>query len=264
MKPSAVDTCPADGALAGRVIMLGDSHVRAFSTQAAVVPVFLGPGKSLNFLSDANADTTRSRVEAAVRRSPASSRPVMLFGEAVCRHLLGRGWHLDGAGDVRPDADAVMLREATQLLDLLTDLAERYDPPIDLLPPAPSLRARQTELHRRFNACVRAEGVDGDVRVLDPFVIGDWQQTGPSDWYIDAIHCGDRFAEIALRNFWSKMAWSSHTDGVDLWPVSLADCDWLEPDSLFRCYRLRAAGDGVRWGWWGQLADTIMRRGWAG
>ena len=234
-----------ESALEGRVIMLGDSHVRAFSTHAAVIPVFLGPGKQLNFLSEANAISTRRRVERAICRCPVTAQPVVSFGEAVCRYLLGRGWHLEHVGHTPARVETTLMSEARQLVDLLSSLADDHDRVIDLLLPPASLRRQQTELHRTFNDYVKHACRNTRLRALDPFVMGDWGQTGPRDWYIDAIHCGDRFAEMVTRNFWAEKAWPAIRAEADLWPAEIPGCDWLEPDSLFRCYRLREWGESL-------------------
>ncbi|MEC9408634.1 MAG: hypothetical protein VX549_15330 [Pseudomonadota bacterium] len=252
---------PVETALESRVVILGDSHVRAFSTQAAAIPVFLGPGKRLNFLSGANAESTRTSIARAIQRCPATSQPVLLYGEAVCRYLLGRGWHLRGETDAchSNNAEAVLLREAEQLVGLLESLAECHDRSIDLLLPPATLRARQTGLHRRFNRYASKVSSHRRVRLLDPFEMGEWHQTGPRDWYIDAIHCGDRFATMAMQNFWSDRPWPTAPGCRDLWPLELTGFDWLEPDPLFRCYRPRDGKGRQRQGLRGRFVRRLRR-----
>lgn len=74
------------------IYIVGDSHSRAFSYNRNFIPLFLGPGKKINFISDDNMQTVKSKF-AMVHKSLAPQKVITYFGEPDTRWLLGKGWY---------------------------------------------------------------------------------------------------------------------------------------------------------------------------
>ncbi|MAV30710.1 MAG: hypothetical protein CL866_06460 [Cycloclasticus sp.] len=74
------------------MVIVGDSHVRAFGFQEGYTPIFLGPGKSYNFTSYESALKVKSSL-LKIANLIRGEELLLLFGEPDTRFALGKSWH---------------------------------------------------------------------------------------------------------------------------------------------------------------------------
>lgn len=77
--------------LGGRILVVGDGHVRQYAGNPNFLPVFLGPAPTHNFTSDPLADAYQQKAESVIS-SVLNNCIVFVLGEPDCRWALGRGW----------------------------------------------------------------------------------------------------------------------------------------------------------------------------
>jgi hypothetical protein len=134
------------------IYVIGDSHCRGFSYNSNFVPLFIGPGKEINFITDSNKELTTSKVQLALSKIKAG-RIILVFGEPDTRHYLGKGWHpweneLEiGIGDFRPSVSASVERFSDFFR--LIDSGASFQ--LMVLSVPPSERKDQNEIVRYYN-----------------------------------------------------------------------------------------------------------------
>jgi hypothetical protein len=76
----------------GKIWMIGDSHVRAFSYNNNFIPFFIGEGRTHCFINDNYLSNLISKVVNIIRELKARESVVLFLGEPDTRFYLGRGW----------------------------------------------------------------------------------------------------------------------------------------------------------------------------
>ena len=131
------------------IAVLGDSHSRAFSFNENFFPIFLGPGKTMNFVNDQNLNQLKSAVSKALSALEVD-RLILYLGEPDTRYFLGKGWYPwepkeDYKVDVSGAIDASMKRYSS-LLDSLP-----ADKEFVILNVTPSRREEQNKIVDIYN-----------------------------------------------------------------------------------------------------------------
>lgn len=108
------------------MIVLGDSHTRAYGGNPHFTPIFLGPGKVNNFVDWANVDSMLDkchRIEAAL--SP--KEVILCLGEPDTRYALGLGWNPWSSDRLPDQSNHIFLDKcAERYLDFYKELVTAF------------------------------------------------------------------------------------------------------------------------------------------
>ena len=166
--------------------VVGDSHARAFAHNRNFFPVFLGPGKTVNFTSDTCAKNLEEKMLKALKSFKAK-RVLTCFGEPDTRWLLGRGWYPWDENetlrvvDTEAEINAAVALHRGALLKLKDAAYE-----VACLSVTPSERVDQNRVVVAYNEKLRA--MCQDVGVLYLEITRSILQ---EDLKVDPAYCGD-------------------------------------------------------------------------
>ena len=124
--------------------IVGDSHVRSFPIRKNIHPVFLNPGKYLNFLNDNNSFLTQNLIiqllDYATREVP---KPVLVipFGEASTRYALNRSWEPNNCSPT-VSSYKIVENESRCFINLLNVIHEKFLNKIEIYVVTPPLTFR--------------------------------------------------------------------------------------------------------------------------
>jgi len=94
-----------------KIVILGDSHTRAFAHRKDVYPFFLGPGGSINLKCGTEIIKQKSHDVLESLQLTENDWVFFHLGEPDCRVQLGRGWHPHKLLDVAETVDKRFLEE---------------------------------------------------------------------------------------------------------------------------------------------------------
>jgi len=166
------------------IVVLGDSHVRAFARHTAFLPLFIGSGKEVCFLTDQHAVKARERILANLKRI--DPRPVMLFlGEPDTRlHLENKhGTRLDGAA-----ADEKHVAQcAARYQAVITEVRRQWAAPLLIISPSPGQHPEQNALTQVYAGLMKEFCAREGIAFIDiwPHVYN------PATGAVDAVHSAD-------------------------------------------------------------------------
>jgi len=245
MEDIAAVRCPS-------ILVLGDSHVRAFSGSASFLPVFLGPGKENCFLDDQRSENLKcklSDVLDVVHRA----NILLVLGEPDSRFYLGYGWYpwkvmREGEG---VKVSATMRRgieaSARRYCELLDLIAHRETNTYAVLSVIPTERKIQNHLAGMFNDILRHACKQRNICFVD--ICADLvNHLGELDvtFRLDPVHLNTKIQRLVAARFHECSSLHSSSDAGSVLKI----CEY-EPKH--GCYvlrkRRRNAASKVRSGW---------------
>lgn len=186
-----------DGHQDAYIPAVGDSHVRSFSYHPAFLPLFIGPGKSINFVTDENARVARDRLKAVISRLDVDLPVMLVFGEPDVRmHLEDRfGTQSEYVSD--SDALHVFVSRYTKAIDAI-----QAELPNDLLVynSIPTLRVEHNLLARKYNDFLEEACKAKDIPYIDVWadLVGD-QKSLDEQYAAEHIHLNERVAPFVVE-----------------------------------------------------------------
>lgn len=166
--------------------VVGDSHARAFAHNRNFFPLFLGPGKTVNFTSESCAVNLEERMLKALKSFKAK-RVLTCFGEPDTRWLLGRGWYpWDETSSLRSVDLEDEMKAALALHRAAMEKLKTADYEVACLSVTPSERIDQNHVVLAYNNGLRA--VCQDLGVLFVEITTDILQ---EDGRANPDYCGD-------------------------------------------------------------------------
>lgn len=170
-----------------QIFVAGDSHSRAFSYNPNFFPLFLGPGKEINFISDANKEHVHAKLQ-HVEQSIRPSKVLTCFGEPDTRWFVGKGWYpwKNEVKLVVNDFRAELDRSADRYIDVVNRLRGDFGWDVLILNVTPTIRVEQNHLAVYLNERLAALCESNSIKFLsiNERLMGD-------DLILDESFCGD-------------------------------------------------------------------------
>jgi hypothetical protein len=160
---------PADPADSAFVTVIGNSHVRSFASGTRFFPLFIGPGRSLTFLTPELAAVTQRMTFANLARVDPRSLVMLMCGNGdVLSHSDNDygTWTAVENGSVESHG-ALIAAAAERYCDMVAEIRRRHALNLVLFCAVPMLDPRQMPLVETFNATIRAFGQRSGIPVLD-------------------------------------------------------------------------------------------------
>ncbi len=137
----------------GKILVLGDSHSRAFTNNHNFIPFFLGAGKQHNLLTVENKDRVFNKCKNTLEDIDVEN-VLLVFSEPDCRYMLGRGWTPWEGNEVvnKVDIEKQIRISTSNYLNLYNGLKSSFpNKKIFILNATPCYRDDQNEITTRFN-----------------------------------------------------------------------------------------------------------------
>ena len=95
------------------MVVLGDSHTRAYGLNPNFMPIFLGPGKEINFIDWHNTDSLKNKCVKLEEHLNIQS-VIFCMGEPDTRYAMGLGWHPWGSSRTRDSNNYMFLEKCVE------------------------------------------------------------------------------------------------------------------------------------------------------
>lgn len=140
------------------MVIIGDSHVRAFGFDQSYFPIFLGPGKENNFISYENASAVLEKL-LSLRTILENREVILLFGEPDTRFALGKGWHSWNFSEQPDDVgnNYFIERCVERYVFVLRELKKSVQADFFVLAPLLTSNPNQTNYLLNYGEILRAE-----------------------------------------------------------------------------------------------------------
>lgn len=212
-------TFPSKTKLTREVLVIGESHARAYSFNKNFFPVFIGAGKEFNFTSSECYAAIKSSTKRVLNEIEVN-HVLLTFGEPDCRFYMGLGWYPWEGEETKLTKDASLL---------LKDSIERYKNYLTWLtnqsksvyvqPVAPSMFKRQDEYARVFNNQIRSFCETNRNLYFLSSLEGTLWSTGDriAEFYGDHVHLNTKIQDVVeeelilLKVLTSKEDHKEHT-----------------------------------------------------
>ena len=183
-----------------KLIIIGESHTRAFAYRENVLPFFMGNGKNIN-LNTKNILTINNKIKTILSTINKENSIIFLFlGEPNCRYPLKNSWdpHWDEILKKKTVKPLVDVEHMTKCIENLSEIdlsnidyiltpTGAYDPVI------PALNKFNELLRDKFKDKVIdifSNTIDDDLKVLDIYKAKNWVK--------DPIHLNSKISEDLL------------------------------------------------------------------
>lgn len=179
--------------LSDKILVLGDSHTRAFSYNDNFIPFFIGEGKGHCFVKSSNYENIKVMTFGVLSELEYTGGPVLLvFGEPDTRYYIGRGWkpweRKYGFSIGRKRKVRISFARYCRFIEELRGI-----PDIDLyiLNVTPSMRLEQNKLVDYFNELLKKYcSVNQGVEFIDcnQDIYDESTHEVKSEFYDDPVH----------------------------------------------------------------------------
>jgi hypothetical protein len=137
----------------GKILVIGDSHSRAFTNNDNFIPFFLGAGKEHNLLTKENKNRVFIKCKNTLKAIDVAN-VLLVFSEPDCRYMLGRGWTPWENDEVieNIDIEKQIKLSTTNYFSLYQELKSIYpEKNIFILNATPCYRDDQNKITTRLN-----------------------------------------------------------------------------------------------------------------
>jgi len=101
------------------ILVIGDSHVRAFAYNANFIPLFIGPAAFNNFLTDKNSDKVLSKILALIEKAVCIDMPILFLFSGDVEHVRRKNQNLN------PEAQTELEESAVRYANCVKKISER-------------------------------------------------------------------------------------------------------------------------------------------
>lgn len=185
--------------------VIGDSHARSFSYNSNFLPLFLGPGKNFNFVSDENLNNLiNSTVKLLNLLDP--ENVLFVFGEADTRYYLGKGWHpWKTTLEKTPDDFYHKVEKSIDRYARYLEVIEKYSFNKIILGIIPTIRPEQNAIASYYNSELKIFTANKNIHFINVFESMLDQENKIRDEYrIDQVHASNRVQKIVEQNLIEK------------------------------------------------------------
>ena len=185
------------------MIVIGDSHVRAFASKLGVYPIFVGPGKDYNFISQLNAENVVNAI-LSLEEIITGQDVILFFGEPDTRFALRKGWHPWNYEMIQDDIDndALVLNCARRFVRHITGLINGIDAQFNILLPVYTININQCRYINMFNQYVisniACNIIEINSKISNNGILG-------RDYQLDIIHSNSNIVNIAIQDLKFKV-----------------------------------------------------------
>ena len=212
------------------MIVIGDSHVRAFAEKKDINAIFVGPGKEYNFTSAFFADNVM-RAILSIKDIIQGETVILFFGEPDTRFALGKGWQPWDFQEVKDDInnDIFVLNCAKRFINVFSKLINQIDADLNILLPVYTSNLNQCRYIDLFNNYIlqkmTCNVIDINFEVSKNGVLNKFYQ-------LDIIHSNNEIVEVVLKKV--------KNDNKN--KLKAASVDRLKFNRKFGCYFLSNKG----------------------
>lgn len=222
--------------------IVGDSHVRTFPVRKNIHPVFLKPGKYLNFLNDNNSFLTQNLIiqllDYATRDVP---KPVLVipFGEASTRYALNRSWEPNNCSPT-VSSYKIVENESRCFINLLNVIHEKFFNKIEIYVVTPPLTFRTGQNLLIENITKDLVGSASFYRVINGLEFSKNNFNSLFQIYSDSIHCNIGYG-THLLNYITDC---NSIENLISWPQQ-PEFNWLSCFESFLCYKFKVESEKI-------------------
>lgn len=174
------------------VVVLGDSHVRSFAYSLDFLPLFIGPGKTVSFVSRRRARNTMRVVRNNLRLLESGRPLLVVLGEPDVRHIAA----------TKREADQFSVVEdcVSRYSHLLKFCRANWKGSIFVYNVVPSRSNRRNVIARYYNECLARKCTEIGLKFVSIWTSIMLPSGEVSDEYVaDEIHLNDKVAPYVLR-----------------------------------------------------------------
>lgn len=187
--------------LGDRIVVIGDSHARAYAKNINFVPCFLGPGKEFNFISDNGARAILKGSKRIIDLTK-PKKILLTFGEPDCRYYCGYGWHpwKEKKVELKENVDALICDSIKRYMKYLSHLSHMVEYLI-IQPVPPSEISIQNSIAQKFNALLKKnlQKIENTIYLNDLEDVV-WKNNDENRFYFgDHIHMNNEIQPIVER-----------------------------------------------------------------
>jgi hypothetical protein len=184
------------------MIVIGDSHVRAFAKKREISPIFIGPGKEYNFTSQHSAENLLKAI-LKLKDIIQGETVILFFGEPDTRFALGKGWHPWNFQEVNDDIDnnPFVLNCAKRYVYIISILINQIDAQFNILLPIYTTNFNQCRYIDLFNNYIQQKKIcnviDINSEVSKNGVLNKFYQQ-------DIVHSNHEIVKLVLKKTKNK------------------------------------------------------------
>lgn len=190
------------------LLVIGDSHVRSFSQSTAFLPIFIGAGNQINFISRSSAaDTIKTILSVLGALNKQCEKRVIVYASEPATRIGG-------------SSEFPLRERAEALVECLDAIRKAYAlEPIAIAAPPTSVSAqnvRSLDFNRHLRAACDREGI---------LCVDLWEETAEPNrdgfgikpkFFADGIHLGTAFGDLVREFLSSKNIFPGPATHVDL------------------------------------------------
>lgn len=222
------------------VLVIGDSHTRIFARSNNFLPVFLGPGKSHNFLK---ADALKFITEKSIATIKNFQCKNVLFylAEPDTRFFLQRGWYPweQSQNTFDLNVEDEMVNSVNNYKIFLKEISEQFKKNIFFVSQInPSPRKEQNPIIQRYNECLNKALINVNIQMVKSYEILIDKVTGraKSEYVeeVDPVHLNSNIIEIYIKLMGDRINFleENHSEIMSAEKVR----DDFEYNERFGCY----------------------------
>lgn len=187
-----------------KILVLGDSHSRAFSFNPNFFPIFLGPGKEMNFVNDKNLKLLEKSILRVLKtfNLTADSKIILYLGEPDTRFYLAGDWYPWKQEELELDENyKEKVRDSIIRYEKLLDtIIGKISNPI-IMNVTPSRRTEQNKVVDYFNAKLAELCSTRGFEFLDinNSIYSNDEKVIQDVYYLDQVHMNTRIQVLVEK-----------------------------------------------------------------
>jgi len=158
-----------DGDDGNFVTVFGTSYVRSFASGTRFLPLLVGPGRSMSFITPECADVTRRLTLNNIARVDPRSLVLLVYGNGDANNHFRNDfgtWSAVESGQL-PNHESVIHAAARRYFELVDEIRSQYPLKLALFCAVPMLDVKVNRLVKLFNEDLRAYCADRGLPLLD-------------------------------------------------------------------------------------------------